>query len=168
MANHVLICGMTASGKSYAAKRLAARALARGKSVLVFDPLRDSFPATWRTANLDALLTAAKRSRNCLIIIDEALTNIGLGVGEKAKFLWLATMSRHCGHQVVFICQRLRGLSPTIRDNCRTLFLFSVHKESAEIVAEAFNDDGLRRAPELPAFHFFYKEFFKPLRICKF
>lgn len=168
MANHVLICGMTASGKSYAAKRLAARALDRGKSVLVFDPLRDSFPATWRTANLDALLTAAKRSRNCLIIIDEALANIGLGVGEKAKFLWLATMSRHCGHQVVFICQRLRGLSPTIRDNCRTLFLFSVHKESAEIVSEAFNDDGLRRAPELPAFHFFYKEFFKPLRICKF
>lgn len=158
---------MTASGKSYAAKKLAARALNRGKKVLVYDPFLSGYPATWRTRDLNALLSAAKRSRNCLVIIDEAAAAIGSGRGENAKFLWFATMARHCGHQCVFICQRLTTLAPTIRDNCATLFLFRVNIKSAELVAETFDDAELAKAPSLPQYHFFYKTFFGKLKILK-
>lgn len=167
MANHVLICGMTASGKSYAAKWLARRALARGKKVLVYNPFKDNFPATKEFSDIFEFLNFAKAARNCLLIIDEAAAAIGSGTGERAPLIWFATMSRHCGHQSIFITQRLTGICPQIRDNCKTLFLFAVHKNSAELAADAFNDDELLNAPRLPKYHFFKKSFFEPAKICK-
>jgi DNA helicase HerA-like ATPase len=53
---HSLILGMTESGKTTLAKRLAQHYKSRGIGVIVLDPLNDDWPCDFKTADPDEFL----------------------------------------------------------------------------------------------------------------
>lgn len=163
---HSLIVGISGAGKTHLAKYFAKQALAAGRGVLLYDPLGNPFPCTWRTANPDRFLDMVKASKDCLVVVDEAPT-ICTNLGEHQKFEWLATQSRHntvvtdpatkhlFGHRCLFLAQKVTRIAPVYRENCTRLFAFNIKQASARILAEDFGDE-LLRAPTLPRYHFMF------------
>lgn len=164
---HTLLVGKTGAGKTHYGKHLARLALESGRAVLLYDPLGNPFPCTWRTSDPDRFLDMAKASRDCLLVIDEAPT-ICTNLGAHKKFEWLATMSRHntavrdpkrkhmFGHRCLFMAQDVTKIGVVYRRNCTHLFLFNVMPSSARLLADEFGDDELLKAPTIPRYHFLY------------
>ena len=151
---HVLIVGMTESGKTTLAVQLAKSARDQGIPVVVLDPLADP---RWQADHIGsdpvAFLDIAQRSRSCALFIDESAEVIGR---YNDAMFWLATRARHYGHKSYFITQRTAQLAKTIRDQCRHLFMFCVSMNDAKIMADEFNREELRKANELAQFEYFY------------
>lgn len=55
--------------------------------------------------------------------------------GHESILKWLATNARHYGHNCHFITQRATQVSPTIRDQCRNVFLFILSHEDCKLIA---------------------------------
>jgi len=149
---HVLIIGMTASGKTTLAKALAHEYRQRKIATAVLDPLGDpEWQASFQTTDRHEFLERVKRSRGCALFIDESGEMVGRYDDE---MFWLATRSRHYGHRAHFISQRAAQLSPTVRHQCTRLFLFRVGVKDAKTLAEEFSDDTILRAGTLPQYQF--------------
>lgn len=154
---HVLIVGMTMSGKTTLAKGLAKDYATRGVDVLVLDPLNDpGWPQTRGgliTRDKRGFLHYTKQKQQCALFIDES----GQEVGKYAKDMgWFATQSRHWGHRCHFITQRVQQIDPTVRGQCSSLFLFRVSKKDSEILAEEYAQDELKQAHTLEQGEFYF------------
>ena len=151
---HGLILGMVESGKTTLAKRIAANLKARGRGVIVLDPLTDpEWKADLVFTDLMEFLDIAKRSRSCFLFIDEAGVNCGQWDTES---LWLATQSRHWGHSAFFISQRAQQISKTIREQCRFLYLFACSRSDSKILADEWNRPELEQANTLNQGEYYY------------
>lgn len=136
---HTAICGMSGSGKSHAASHLALASLKAGFPVFYYDPIGNDFPCSWRTNDPDKLLRAAMETRNASIFVDEApgiLTN----EAKRRPLQWLATQSRHRGHECFFLAQDITKMDTVYRRQCSRLYLFKVLPSSAKLWAEEFGD----------------------------
>ena len=133
---HTVIMGMSESGKSTLAKRIANSFQAQGIKVIVFNPLRDwwSDPVPdLQTDNISEVTRVAKLSWSCAIFIEECSD-----VSTK-QIKWFATQARHRGHASHFIAQRGKGMvAPTIRDQCRYLACFRVSLDDAKTLAAEY------------------------------
>lgn len=149
---HTLILGMTQTGKTSYARAYVAQHAKRGGQSLVYDPID---PAQWEnshaTSDIGKFLDLYWKSKNCLCVIDEALS-VG-GVHDK-DVIETATRGRHRGHQNLYLAQRPKGLSPTIRDQCGVLVCFRIGYRDAY---ELGNDwtRSVERAADLPLKEFF-------------
>jgi DNA helicase HerA-like ATPase len=150
---HVLILGMTESGKTTLAKKILKSYRDKNISALVLDPLCDpdwSQDGTeknfFQTDDQEDFLRKMYASRSCALFIDESGASIGRYAGPMAV---VATQSRHFGHKAHFITQRAVQLDRTIRDQCSTLFVFRVGKKDADTLAEEFGYDELKTCNEL-------------------
>ena len=162
---HVLICGMTESGKSTLGKHFVREHQARGIGTIVLDPLNDpEWAADYQTDQKDDFLAVVKQSRKCALFVDESGEQIGHYSDE---MFWLATRARHYGHKSYFLSQRAQQISPTVRTQCSTLALFNVSKKDAEILADDFNRPELKEANQLRQFEFFLVNRFGPTRRFK-
>jgi hypothetical protein len=133
---HTLILGITESGKTTLAMRLAQSYRRRRVPVLVLEPFRSSrWNATYITDNADDFLKIVFANRSCAVFVDEAGDMIGRYSDAMNK---LATLSRHYGHNAHFICQRAMMISPTIRAQCSNLFLFKQSTKDAELLSRDF------------------------------
>jgi len=144
---HCLILGMTESGKTTLAKELAAQYRAKGVGVLVLDPLADpSWPADYRTDDPEEFMRVFWESRQCAVFIDEA----GEAVGRYDEVMnKSATRGRHWGHNCHYITQRGVQLSPTVRDQCGHLFLFTTALNDAKTHANEWCQPELINARQL-------------------
>lgn len=141
---HVLIVGMTASGKTTLAKKILQTYKAKGIKTAVLDPLNDpTWDADFQTDDPEEFLDVVYRSQSCALFIDESGTAIGRYAGPMQV---LATQSRHFGHRAYFITQRASQLDRTVRDQCETLFLFRVGKMDGDTMAEEFGYPELKQA----------------------
>lgn len=158
---HVLILGMTMSGKTTIAKRLAAHYRENGVMVGVLDPLGDpEWNADYRTTDADEFLKAFWASRQCAWFIDES----GDAVGKyDDAMIRTATRGRHWGHRVHYLTQRGAQLSRTVRDQCATLFLFATSLDDSKIHANEWNSQELRAAHTLAQGEYFHKGRFTPI-----
>ena len=75
---------------------------------------------------------------SCLIFIDEA--GEALDKYDSAHN-WLATRSRHWGHQVYFISQDALQVARLIRDQCIEVMAFAQSRKAAETLAYDYNND---------------------------
>lgn len=159
---HVLILGMTLSGKTTLAKQLARHYRASGIKVGVLDPLNDpAWEADFRTPDPDAFLRWFWDSRQCAWFIDES----GDMVGQFDRTMQqTATKGRHWGHRVHYISQRGAQLARTVRDQCSKLFLFTTALDDCKIHANEWNKQELRQAHTLPQGHYFVTDRFSPLQ----
>ena len=145
---HSLIFGMTESGKTTLAKRLAKRYKQKGVNVLLLDPLNDpGWEVDFRTTDADEFLRVFWQSRRCAAFIDEA----GDAVGRFDTVMQrTATRGRHWGHNVHYISQRGAMLAPTVRDQCGHLFLFTTALNDSKLHANEWNNPELAQANSLP------------------
>jgi len=159
---HVLILGMTLSGKTSLAKRLAPVYRAQGIKVGVLDPLGDpEWRADFQTSDPDVFLRAFWESRQCAWFIDES----GDAVGKyDDAMIRTATRGRHWGHRLHYLTQRGAQLSRTVRDQCSSLFLFTTSLKDAKLHAEEWNKDDLARANTLAQGEYFSTGRFTPLQ----
>lgn len=144
---HALILGISESGKTTLALRLARQYKAAGVGVLVLDPLRNpEWHADFITGDEAEFLDMFWRSRSCMCFIDEA----GEAVGRyNVAMQKTVTRGRHWGHGVHVITQRGAQLSPTVRDQCRHLFLFCSSRKDGELLAAEFNKPELAECSSL-------------------
>lgn len=155
---HVGIFGPTMSGKTTLAQHLAREMLRQGVAVLVLDPFGERWPCTWQTDDRARFLTKAKSSRRCALFLDEA----GATVAREDDAEWLFTRSRHWGHRLHCIGQSGTQLTPLMRGQISTLFLFRASRRVAELWAEEFAVDGIASAVDLSQFEFLRATRFPP------
>lgn len=148
---HSAIIGMTESGKTTLAKRMAHEYRRRGFGVLVLDPWKSpDWPADFVTADLGAFLRKAHASRRCALFVEE----VG-GFGRRPEFAWLFTQARHWGHATHYLSQYHSQVPPIVRSNCARLFLFRVSASSAKEWADDFAQPAIATlAASLAQFHF--------------
>lgn len=116
--------------------------------VLVLDPYSSaSWNANFVTENPSFFLNTVKRSTKCALFVDECGALSDDGHDEILK--WLATNSRHLGHNCHFITQRAMQVSPTVRDQCRNLFMFRQSLADCQIMARDKADDFILEACKL-------------------
>lgn len=165
---HVLINGMTLSGKTALSKRLCRHYQAENWGVIILDPLHD--PGWYRqgtdenlffqTDDNQEFLYTARNSQRCMIFVDES----GESVGQYDKEMhWLATRGRHYGHTVHFISQRGAQIAKTVRDQCVRLFLFVSSLDDCKVHAREYNKPELLQANTLNQGEYFATGRFQPV-----
>lgn len=154
--SHTLIVGMTESGKSTLAAQLSKAYHDRGIGVIVLDPLLDPrWQADLITADSNYFLSVVQHpdTRSCAIFIDECGEMIG---HYQHEMFFVATRGRHMGHNCHFITQRAKQLSPTVRDQCSFLALFSCSYPDAHEMSLNFNRPELKQANILQKGDYFF------------
>lgn len=151
---HVLILGMTQSGKSTLAKKIAEKYRDNEVGVLVHDPLADDgWPASFRTSDENEFLDMVWKSRACAVFIDEAGDTAGQHDKDMQK---TATRGRHWGHRCHYISQRGTMIARTIRDQCSHLFLFATSLEDCKVHAKEWNRPELLEAAKFAQGEYFH------------
>lgn len=151
---HSLIVGMTESGKTTLAKRLSHSLHAQGKNVIVLDPLNDpEWGGGFRTSDPNQFLECYWANKQLYAFIDES----GDVVGQYDVLMQkTATRGRHWGHSNFYLTQRGAMLSPTVRGQCRHLFMFTSPLDDCKLYAKEFNKPELIQGANLPQGHYFH------------
>ncbi len=145
---HTLICGVTESGKTTLAHALAARFVAEGQRVIIFDPVGTGTAAgSWPSGplvkifddeNLFFEYLADPRVSHAHVFIDEAGEIFN---ASKRENLWLLTRGRHFGFNVWLIAQRPKMLLPSARGQCSKAYIFRLAiADMREIMADFGHD----------------------------
>ena len=158
---HVLIVGITNTGKTTLAFDMACRYIIAKKKIVVLDPdLRSEWqvgrsggseedPAIKNgimTDDPEEFLIICKNSQSCALFIDESGSMIGR---YDTQLEWLATQSRKWGHKSHFIMQRGSQVSPTVRNQCSSAFVFKQSPDDAKILSNNFVCPEFLEAPKL-------------------
>ena len=156
MAFHGMFLGETGSGKTFKARTVAGEFRAASVPVLSFIPEGHHWSeATRNYHDPERFIAMVNASRRCAVFVefsDASVEKFDVG------FSRLATWSRNLGHRCYFIAQRHTQIAPTIRDQCRFLWLFRVGFKTADILAEEYVDRALTGAPNLKDYHYFLKK----------
>lgn len=121
---------------------------AKGYKTIVLDPFLDpEWNADFITSNPENFLDVVwHKSRGCIVIVDEA----GSMVGKFNKVMdELATRGRHWGHKCIFIVQRPKLISTTIRTQCTDIAIFKQSKNDTKDLADEFVEDMINDAHTL-------------------
>lgn len=112
------------------------------------------------TDDMNKFMESAKKSKGCMLFVDESGEMIGR---YKDETFWLATRSRHLGHVSHFISQRYVDVSKTVRDQCSHLITFRVANDDAKYLATIWAQPELELASKLDKYQFIYcTRFSKP------
>ena len=136
---HNLIVGISGTGKSNLAKRIAQDFAARG-NVVVYDPLESvGWPeSALRFSSPQKFLDHVAHAEKAAVFVDEAKTL--WDYDERAADL-LLYRRRHQGLLVFLIAQRANMVRPNARNQCSRLYAFRQSAKDAELLANDFNDD---------------------------
>lgn len=160
---HVLILGMTESGKTTKARQLAANYRRQGIGVIVLDPLKDpQWNADFITDDQEEFLDVFWRSRSCAAFLDEGGESVGRYDLAMQK---TATRGRHCGHSCHYIAQKATQLAPIVRDQCSYLYLFRSGMQSCKLLAEEFSQDELLKGAQLRMYSYIFTSRFSQPKI---
>lgn len=159
-----LIVGKSGSGKSSLAKCIARDKLARGFAVGVYDPMRDEWPATFKThKRLDFLDWMARNYElKKWLCVDES----GAGIGKHDwAFDWLCTTGRHlaCAH-TAFVCHKMEQLSRVLLGQLDIKWIFKQEIQDAKQLADRYGDKELLNTAYMPRFEFYRIDPYAPMR----
>jgi SpoVK/Ycf46/Vps4 family AAA+-type ATPase len=139
---HSIIVGITGTGKTTLAFKIAERYRARKIPVLVYDPFkRLEWQADFITDKPEEIVEVVFKNKSCAVFIDEAGEFLDRYSKEDTK---LATMSRQLGHNVHFIAQRAQMLSPNVRHQCTNLFMFRQVASDCDLLSKDFANEQLK------------------------
>jgi len=166
---HVLIAGITNTGKTTLAFEMAALYKKNGQRIIVLDPdLRPEWNVlSWHeniteldmkhgvmTDEPEQFLLICKNAQSCALFIDESGSMIGR---YDTQLEWLATQSRKWGHKSHFIMQRGSQVSPTVRNQCSSAFVFKQSPDDAKVLSNNFVCPAFLEAPSLKKFEYIAK-----------
>lgn len=171
---HGAIIGLTTSGKTTLGKHLAASFIKAGIRTLILHKPREPWPkeCVWfQTADPEKYLEIldqvgkenyAKKSSGITDprrVSDVCLMELADGIVDKydSRFHYLYSAGRHDGHRCFYLSQRAAYVHPNIRENCESIYLFTVDWDAAKIWSTTFVDKALLKAPSLPPHSFMFK-----------
>jgi len=175
---HALLVGMTTSGKTICARRIAAAYLAKGISVLV----HDKFAADWGqhryqwhpggeikplclvTEDDQEFLWWVANARGCAVFVDEA-PELCSNTKRGEPFQKLATQGRHLGHRCHFIAQGPKQIAHQIRANCTDIFAFNLKAPEALKLYQETGEQWALDTRVLPKGYFYFAAPFEPTRL---
>lgn len=137
---HVLIVGMTESGKTTYAVGLCDAYRKQGIKTVVLDPLLDKrWNADFITDNTQIFLEviSSPETWGCAVFIDESSESMDKYDRDHSQ--WIATRGRHKGHNAHFICQKITQIAPVVRDQCTYLVMFQCGPNSRKQLSEEWN-----------------------------
>ena len=145
---HALIVGISYTGKSMLAKRIAA-GLAAHNNIIVYDPLQS---ANWPESALlfsspEKFLAHVEQAQNAYVFVDEAKT---LWDHDEKRADALLYKRRHQGLLVFLIAQRATMIKPNARNQCSRLYAFKQTSDDARALAGDYDDsirDMITRLP---------------------
>lgn len=150
--SHAIIVGMTGSGKTTLGKSFIRQLKVLRKPTAVLDPMEDHrWQCDFKTADLGRFHQHVSVRTGLYLAIDEGAT-FGKFNDEVTH---LMTKGRHLGHNVFLITQELTQVSPLIRGQCETLYLFGTGERAVKLVAEEWRCKELLRVPPLGRGEFF-------------
>lgn len=144
---HVLICGVTESGKTTMAHLIATQVARKKHRVIVYDPVgTPTAVGKWPESavifeNEGDLFEYLARDDvyHAHIFIDESAD---LFNHSKRENLWLLTRGRHFGFVVYLICQRPKMVLPSARNQCAICYCFRLAADDLKEIGKdyGFND----------------------------
>lgn len=150
---HVLIAGMTLSGKTTLAKRLCQVYRSHGIRTLVLDPILDpQWGADFITADQEHFLEVFWSNTECMAFLDEGGESVGR---YDLAMQRTATRGRHRGHVCHYIVQDATQIAPIIRAQCTRLYLFCSPYESGARLARDWNRPQLLECSDLSVGEYF-------------
>ena len=154
------IIGMSMSGKTTLAKHISKAYWTKGKMrSLVLDPNYDEGPYGPHALvfrDEPKFWDAVWKSRGLLIIVDEAAETIARNDDLTPVF----TRLRHLNHVLLVVAHRATNLTPIMREQIDTIYLFRQSAKNCEIFAEIFADPSLEKAQSLPKYHYIFAELY--------
>ena len=161
---HTLILGLTNTGKTTQAQKLATE-LQKTSNVLVLDPFKSSkWSCDFITSDPDLFYKVVFSNRSCHCFIDESEKTLAFD----KQYNDFATFSRKFGHRFYFIGQRAQQMLKTIRTQCSSIFLFKQHNDDAKLLSRDFCDDALLESHTLKRGEYIFKaNIDSPSRKCK-
>ena len=152
---HVLIVGISYSGKSNFAKRLAAQQ----KSVIVFDPLKSTgWPShAQKFSDPNHFLKFIATAQNAHVFVDESKLLWDADPKEADRLLY---NRRHQGLLIYLIAQRTNMIPPNGRNMCSRVFAFKQQKFDADILAQEKTPE-FKQLPQIEKNHFIGSDGFK-------
>lgn len=148
--HHMLICGVTKSGKTTLARELARLFAANGARIAVRDPVDSptaggGWPESARRFADDISFLEFMHSPEAsgyVVFVDEASDLFGV---QDKDLHWMFTRGRHFGLCMVAICQRPKMLAPNVRSQCTHAYLFRLAEEDTREIAADFGHSGLHK-----------------------
>jgi hypothetical protein len=145
---HTLICGVTMSGKTTCAHKLAQFDEADRIPVIVFDPvMTETAAGEWPdhaqiyTDSEKFLQRMGKmRGEPVSVYIDEGGDIFS---HAQADNRWILTRGRHLGYSVTLICQRPKLVHPSVRHQTSRLFLFRLAHTDLQAIGADYGFTGL-------------------------
>lgn len=145
---HALICGVTQSGKTTLAHKLAHEFSGNGGNIIVFDPVGTAtIKGTWPE---NAVIFQDEQEffeylarddvKNAFVFIDEAGD---VFTAQKRENLWLLTRGRHFGFSVFMIAQRPKMILPSARGQAGACYMFRLASDDQKEIGRDFGFSGL-------------------------
>jgi molybdopterin-guanine dinucleotide biosynthesis protein len=155
--------GPKKSGKTTLAAALCLETYRKqGKKALILDPHTDEWnrwPACavgFVTANEKQFWDVVWRSRNCMVIVEEAAATIS----RNRDLIPVFTRLRHCFHTLFVVGHSGMDLLPVMREQIDTLFLFRQPVSAAKVWAEVMTEPRLLEAVNLKQYEFIRHQLF--------
>ena len=148
---------MTTSGKTTLAKQLALSFRKFDVPTLVLHKPREPWDkscASWQTCDPEEFLFKFARTQKHACFMELADGSVDK---YDSRFHKCFTEGRHDGHRCFYLSQRAATVHPAIRENCESLYLFTVDWDAAKIWSTTFVDKELLNAPYLPPHYFLHK-----------
>jgi hypothetical protein len=160
---HKLVLGFGGYGKSTLLRTMIRNAQAQGRDALILDPNLDDWGVSPDNVTVDAdeFMWRAKRSRNALLIVDEA----GEMLNRDRSYRWIITRSRHNGHLAVLSSHMATDIIPVMRRMPQELFIFQQDIDSAAEIARERGDPLFLQCPKLGIGQYVHKIMPHPARI---
>lgn len=152
---HIIIVGMTGSGKTEMAKLLSREYAKQGVKSLVLSPFapEDGWAAELQTKNVQEFLSVVYAKQGYAVFIDEVYH-----YRKEKGIIELATMGRHWRHIVHFISQRVMMIPIDVRCNCSKAISFEQSPENADVLYQQFNEPAFLETPKLGKGHCIIKK----------
>jgi hypothetical protein len=155
--------GPKLSGKTTLVKQLSRQYYSqRSMRSLVLDPNLDGDwgPQAWVTNDREAFFSVVWKSRNCLVIMEEAAASIN----RDREMVPMFTRLRHLEHRLIVVGHSGADLLPTMRQQFDTLYLFRQPASAGEVWAEVFADERIMECTRLKQYEILHCELFKDPR----
>jgi hypothetical protein len=147
---HTLICGVTESGKTTLAHKLADFDDRDKRRIIVFDPvLTETAFGEWPSRA--EIFTDEQKFTRYLVKQAGADTCVYIDEGgdifshSQPENRWILTRGRHLGYSVTLICQRPKLVSPSVRHQTSRLFLFRLAESDLQAIAADYGHSKLNK-----------------------
>jgi hypothetical protein len=160
---HTLVLGTTGSGKTSYCRWLAAALRKNRHHVVVFNPrMQPGWECDFESPNIAEVKKYCQQPFKKAVFLEEASY-----LNRSAEWDYFTTYARNDGCSCWIIAQKLKMLSPNLRDNCEEVVLFRSTFSDTRELADEFRERSLADVEKFEKGQFFVISGDAPMRESK-